>query len=197
MRRIGMGLSAAVLLVMFACSSARATISASATIASETPLPSGGYEYSVSLTNSASSTSSASTFWFGWVAYLGFYPYDFLPSKPTVTSPAGWTGSAQEDGFGVPNGAWGIEWSTTTPLQPGHTATGFVFDTADAPAVINGTSGFAGYPTRESWVYQNTYIGTTNSGDNAEFTPSIAPAPEPTMIVVLPSLLLLGRRRAR
>lgn len=195
MRRIGMGLTAAILLVGFAPLSAYAAIGASATITSEQALPAGGYEYHVSLTNSGD--TPVSTFWFGWVAYLGFYPYDFLPSKPTVTSPSGWTGTAQQDGIGVPNGAWGIEWSNPTPLQPGNTVSGFVFDSINAPATINGTSGFAGYPTRESWVYQNLYTSTTGSGANFEFTPAIAPAPEPTMIVVLPSLLLLARRRGR
>src|SRR5438552_1103091 len=167
-----------------------AAISATATITGEQQLPSGKYEYTVSLTNNGS--TSVSTFWFGWIAYLNSIPYDLMPSQPSsVVSPAGWFGSAQHDGIGQ----YGIEWYTNTALAPGQTANGFVFDTADSPAVINGTSFFAGYPVRESWVYQNVYAGTSNSGAGAELTPTIAPAPEPGIALVFPILLLLTGRR--
>ncbi len=137
-----------------------------------------------------------STFWFGWIAYAGTIPYDFLPSLPTkVTSPSGWSGAGLNDGPGF----YSIEWYTGTPLTQNQTQSGFVFDSPDAPAAINGTSFFLGYPVRESWVYQNIYAGLTPQGQtlngaNLEITPAIN-VPEPTLALLVPATLILFRRR--
>jgi hypothetical protein len=165
-------------------------IGASATITSETQLAGGNYEYAISLKNTGD--VNISSFWFGWIAFGGSTPYDFLPSIPTsVNSPANWSGGYQHDGIG----SYAILWtSSTTPLTPGQTLSGFVFDTPDTPTTINGTSFFAGYPVRESWVYQNVYVSPGSSGANVELTAGIS-LPEPTLALLLPVGMMLTRRR--
>jgi hypothetical protein len=117
-----------------------------------------------------------------------------MPSAASkVTSPAGWAGASLHDGVGN----YGIEWDATGgALAAGGSASGFVFDTPDTPGVINGTSFFLGYPVRESWVYQNQYTTPTAANPNQEFTPTVAPAPEPMALgAVAPALLAFRRRR--
>ena len=93
--------------------SAYGAIGASATITSETQLPSGNYEYAISLKNTGN--ENISTFWFGWIVVSNVVPYDFLPSIPTsINSPANWNGSTQHDGVG----SYAIEWVTNSPLTP-------------------------------------------------------------------------------
>ena len=188
LRRMGLGLFA-----IAVCSSveirAFAAIGASATITGETQLPSGQYKYDVTLNNTGD--VPIRTFWFGWIVYAGSFVYDLMPSQASsVSSPAGWVGASVYDGIGP----YAVEWYSSTPLQPSQSLSGFSFNTPDAPSVINGTSFFAGYPVRESWVYQNVYSGPGASGANVEFTPTIAPVPEPTLcLTLLP--LLAGRCR--
>jgi hypothetical protein len=190
-------LTGAVILALVLSPAAFAAISASATITNEQQIGPNNWEYTLSLTNTGgASDPSISTFWFGWAVYIGSYVYDLLPSAPTnITSPSGWTGLPQHDGLNP--SANSVEWYTGTPLAPGQTASGFKFDSADNPTVINAATSpaFSLYPTRESWAYQNVYAGIANSGANVEFTPSIAPAPEPGLAILLPGLLLIRTRR--
>lgn len=188
-RRIGIALCAAALCASIETRSL-AAIGASATITGEHQLPSGQYQYDLSLNNTG--TTPISTYWFGWIVYAGTFVYDLMPSAASsVSSPAGWTGASVHDGIG----SYAVEWTSPTPLGPGGTLSGFSFVTPDVPGTINGTSFFAGYPTRESWVYQNVYSGVSSSGANAEFTPAIAPAPEPAIGLALIPLLALRRKR--
>jgi hypothetical protein len=174
-------------------STASAAISASATVSSQQLGPN-SYRYSISVTNTGDTTIK--TYWFGWIAYLGAYPYDFLPHQPTaVGSPSGWIGTAPNDSPYTP-GYYAGEWTSPAGIAAGATLTGFTFDSPDAPTTIGGTSQFAGYPVRESWVYQNVYTTINGSGANAEFTPTLL-VPEPFSVLLLPAGLLMLRRRGR
>jgi hypothetical protein len=193
MRRMGYALVVLLMAVMV-CPCAFAAISGAATITGEQQIGPGQYEYTVSLTNNGD--TDIRTLWFGWIVYFGNYVYDLMPHQATnVTGPTGWVGTTAQDG--LIGGVYSVQWYSNTPLSPGQTLSGFKFDSTDAPGVINGTSSFAGYPVREGWVYQNVYSGIFNSGAGNEVATTIAPAPEPTAVLLLPSLLLLRRYRAR
>src|SRR5438477_2934494 len=132
----------ALLCVAFCHAPAQAGLTATATVSSKQLSPS-SYEYSVTLNNTG--TTSIGTLWLGWVPF-----YDLLPSSPTAfVSPAGWTGKNAPDLFGVAS----AQWVASTPLAPGSSLSGFKFDTPDSPAIIGGTSFYAGYPVTQSYVY--------------------------------------------
>jgi hypothetical protein len=171
-------------------SAAMAATSASGTVSSQQLGPN-SYEYSLNLQNNG--TTPIKTFWFGWIVYLGAYPYDLLPSAPTsVVSPSGWNGGALLNDGGFSPGKYGIEWTSATGLAPGASLSGFKFDSPDNPTTIGTQTGFAGYPIRESWVYQ----GTSQSDAGFEFTPAVA-VPEPAVALLVPLGLLLRHRRVR
>ena len=130
--------------------SARAQISATAAI---TAAPSGAnWLYTVRLTNTAATASSATnieTFWFAW----DFPVYDFLPSLPTVTNhPANWTTFIEHA-----IGGYSIEWydpGTTSPITAGQTNNSFQFISPDSPATLSTTNAFSlGLPTTYSFAY--------------------------------------------
>jgi hypothetical protein len=183
MRRTVISLACAALSLTLWQPRALGAISASATLTSQ-PLGANAYEYSLDLHNTGS--TNIGTFWFAWIPN-----YDFLPSAPTaVSAPAGWTGATVQDGF---LGGYSIEWSATTPLAAGQTLSGFTFDTADAPEVINGISNFAGFPVRTSYVY----IGASQTDPGSQFTATVV-TPEPSTIALLAlgcGILFTRRRR--
>jgi hypothetical protein len=171
-------------------SAAMAGTSASGSLSSQQLGPN-SYEYSLTLQNTG--TTPIKTFWFGWIIYQPFgYVYDLLPNAPTaVTSPSGWTGAGLNDSPFSP-GKYGIEWTSATGVAAGESMSGFKFDSPDNPTTIGTQTGFAGYPIRESWVYQ----GASQSDAGFEFTPAVL-VPEPGVALLLPMGLLLNRRRGR
>jgi hypothetical protein len=169
---------------------AYAAISATATIQSQQVDPN-TWSYSMSLKNTGD--TPISTYWFGWIP-----AYDFLPSSPTPTTPAGWSVTEPQDGIFQPY--WSIQWQSTTnggltstPLQPGQTLSGFNFTSPDAPSVIGGSSYLGSfYPVSTSYVYS----GLGEVGTFGVLNPTVA-TPEPVSLGLLgaPLLLMLRRRR--
>jgi len=163
------------------------TISASAQY---TDQPAGGnlFNYTITLDNSAASTSPIGTFWYAWTP-----AGDFLPSNPNlVTPPTGWTDTITH--FGAGDG-YGIEFVANSPanaLAPGHSLD-FNFETLDSPAALAGNSPY--YPT--------TPVGTSFVYGGGPFTaPSdqfvVQPAPEPSVAglsILGVSLLMLRRQK--
>jgi hypothetical protein len=112
------------------------------------PLGKGRYAYTLTLNNTATSTSDIQLFWFGWEAGQG----DFLRSAPTlVQTPPGW--NATVDGGGG-NDGYSIQFNTfTTPLTPGSSLT-FTFASPDSPKIMGGPASiYPEYPTLGSQVY--------------------------------------------
>jgi hypothetical protein len=123
-----------------------ATINVSAVINSVSA--GSNFNYTITLTNEASSTSPVGTFWYAWTAV----PFDdFLATNPiSVASPSGWhdviTNVGSRDGFA-------IEYIANSPasyVQPGSSLN-FQFTSADTPASVNGNSVF----------YPNIPVGTS------------------------------------
>jgi len=161
-----------ILLLAFANSvSLRAqSLSAGAQFTSQ-PAAGNLFNYTITLDNSAASSSSIGTFWFAWTP-----AGDFLPSSPNlVTAPTGWSDIITH--FGIGDG-YGIEFVANAPanaLAPGHSLD-FNFETLDSPAALAGNSPY--YPT--------TPVGTSVAyGGGAFSTPSdqfvVQPAPEPPL----------------
>lgn len=171
-------------LALAACATpAGASLIAASTI-SRQQLGPNSYEYDLSLSDIGD--TPIGTLWFGW-----FPAYDQLTSHPTsITSPPGWTGIDAPDSFGVASAQWV---NTTSPLQPGHTLSGFKFFTSE-PDVTTGT-GFFGIPIDESYVY----IGAPETDPGYAFTPTLVTTPEPNTaaLVAAGAVLVLRRRRTR
>ncbi|MDG3005119.1 PEP-CTERM sorting domain-containing protein [Paludisphaera mucosa] len=172
----------AVLALSLSGAEARAALIASAVISAQQDGPL--YDYSITLTNSASSTVDVGTFWFGWVPFR-----NFLTTAPTsVTSPAGWSftithvPNSSTDGFGV---RW-VAGSAASPdptkaLAPGSSLT-FGFTSADAPTQVFGNSSF--YPAdlvRTSFVYQ----GGPLQGESSQFVATAVPEPASLALAAL------------
>ena len=160
---------------------ANADLSASATITRQQLGPN-SFEYSLTLTDTG--TTPIGTFWVGWIP-----GYDLLPSAPThFASPAGWTGTNAPDAFGVASAQWV---NSTTPLQPGHSLSGFTFDTPDSN-VTTGTSSFFNLPIDETYVY----IGAPETDPGFAFRPTaVVPEPASLSLLAAPAALLLRRSR--
>ena len=131
-----------------------ANITASGVISST---PDGAnYDYSITLSNSASSSAAVGTFWYAWIAVPN---EDFLATRPiSVTPPAGWTdsitNSGASDGYGILFSAN----SSAYDVQPGSSLD-FKFTSADTPASVNGDSKFyPGTPVGTSFVYPTITI---------------------------------------
>jgi len=159
-----------------------AAITASATLTSK-QLAANSYEYSLILNNTG--TTNISTLWFAWEPF-----YDYLPSLPSgAPAPTGWIGSAVQDGF---YGGYSVEWTTTSsPLAPASSLSGFKFTSSDPPSVINGISPiFPNRPVETSWVY----IGASQADPGYRFSTTTV-VPEPALMLLAPLSLLLRRRR--
>jgi hypothetical protein len=187
MRPIGLRFPLSVLLVLtaFPFGVAHAAINATANLTTQQLGPN-SYEYSITLNNTGD--TNIGTYWFSWIP-----GYDFLTPSPTqVSSPAGWTGSIQQDGF-IP-GYYALEWTTNTPLAAGQSLSGFKFDTSEPPAVLTTTSYFSPYPISTSYVY----IGASEGDPGRLFNTSVT-VPEPTALapVVLAAGLALKRCRRK
>jgi hypothetical protein len=129
------------------------------------------FDYTITLTNSATSTDSLQTFWFSWVP-----GQDFMTLSPTsVTPPAGWTDiithGGAADGFA-------IQFKTATDgLAPGQSLD-FSFTSPVTPEQLAGNSPFhTDFPELRAFVYQ----GQPLQGDSAQF--NVTAVPEPSSLI--------------
>jgi hypothetical protein len=148
------------------------------------------FDYAITLNNSAASTDSIGSLWFGWVPGA-----DFLSSSPTkLLAPAGWTTNITHEGT---NDGYAIQFVANSPsaaLAPGSSLSGFGFTSSDTPAQLAGNSPlFPTFPETTSFVYQ----GAPLVGDSAQFVAPVSlaaqspPPPEPSTIPE-PSGFLIG-----
>jgi hypothetical protein len=108
----------------------------------------GKYAYTLTLNNTAASTSDIQLFWFGWEAGQA----DFLTSSPTsIQTPPGW--NATVEGGGGDDG-YSVQFNTfTTPLTPGSSLT-FTFVSPDSPKIMGEPATlYPQFPTLTSQVY--------------------------------------------
>ena len=143
-------------------------LGASATVTA-TPLNESTYHYDVVLKNTG--TTTAGTFWFGWIPGT-----DLLPSAPVnVKSPATWSANITHSGG---SDGYGIQWVASGPsadLPAGQTLSGFSFEGAITPAQLAGSSG--GTPVETSFVYSGAPFSDSGfsfvpTNTNAVSTPS-------------------------
>jgi hypothetical protein len=138
------------------------------------------FNYSITLTNSASSTTQIGTFWFAWVPGK-----DFLATSPiSETAPTGWsdtvTNGGATDGFAIQFVA-GSD-GTVDTIAPGSSMN-FSFVSADTPAEIMGDSVFyPGTPVLTSFVYGGAPLSATS--DQFVVTPAVA---APTVTALSPT----------
>jgi len=135
------------------------------------------WSYSMTLTNSSSSTVSLATFWFGWVP-----GEDFLPHAPiSESAPSNWAVNAITNG-GAGDG-YAIRYEATATagdLAPGSSLV-FGFMSHDSPTVLAGDSPFyPGTPAGTSFVYQ----GGPFSGASDQFIVTFQSVPEPSALLL-------------
>ena len=167
------------------------TISASAGFSSQ-PAGGGLFDYTITLNNSASSTTSIGTFWYAWLP-----GQDYLPSSPTlVTPPTGWSDFITH--FGSTDG-YAIEFvanDSANALAPGQSLD-FNFETLDSPAALAGNSPF--YPSTPIGT-SVVYGGAPFSGPSDQFVvlPTSVAEPSPITLWLFGAvgLLLFGTRPA-
>jgi len=151
------------------------SITASAQLSSQ-PGTGGNFNYTISLDNSAASSSSIGVFWYAWTP-----GQNYLPSNPSlVTPPTGWTDTITHGGAGDGYGIQFTASSAANAIAPGQFLD-FNFETLDTPAELAGHSPY----------YPGTPVGTSYAYGPG-FTPSVqfevASVPEPSAL----GLLLLG-----
>ena len=151
-----------------------AGIDASGVLTSKADGP--NFDYSITLTNSSSSTDPIGTFWFAWVPGK-----DFLPTNPfDITTPNGWaekvTHAGAGDGYAIQFVA-----SAGSALAAGSSLTGFGFTSADTPAQLVGSSPFyPTFPATTAFVYN----GAPFSSVSEQFVVSVSPVPEPSSLIL-------------
>jgi len=163
---------------LFTATASAGTVNPSGVI---TETPAGpDFNYTITLTNSSSSTDNIGTFWYAWLPGL-----NFLPTAPLAfDTPGGWTAQVTSVG---PGDGFGIQWVATSPsaeLTPGSSLV-FGFTSADTPQQIAGISPYypnPPIPVNTSFVYQNGPF----SGDSAQFlvTPQFSAVPEPSSLAL-------------
>jgi hypothetical protein len=146
-----------------------------------TPGSGSTFDYTLTLNNGASATSSIDSLWYAWIP-----GYFFLPSVPSSASggSSGWSASvvAQSIQF---------QGSGANAIAPGHSAS-FNFITTASPSALAGNS-FLGTPIGESFAY----VGNVDASPGVEFVVQSVPEPSTLALLGLGSLgcLLAARRR--
>jgi len=140
------------------------------------------FDYTLTLANSASATTSIEGFWYAWIP--GFF---FLPTAPSSESggTSGWTASL----FG---NSIQFQGTAANAIAPGQSAA-FSFVSTDSPATLAGTS--QGFPIGDSVAYPGV-INFSASPPNEEITVmSIVPEPSVLSLVAAGALGMLALRR--
>ena len=178
------------MIALAALLSATATFSASIDASGVlTSRPDGSnFDYSITLSNSSSSTDPIGTFWFAWVP-----GEDFLDTSPlSVTDPTGWTDNITHGG---PGDGYAIQWlasSAADDVTAGTSLSGFGFTSTDSPASVYGNSAF--FPTTPV-LTAFTYDAAPFSDDGDRFLVTVVP--EPVSLALLSPMALLMLRRSR
>ena len=146
--------------------------------------------YSLTLSDSISSSSPVGTFWFAWIP-----GEDLLSASPTnVTSPSGWQAFV-EGGY---YGGYSIEWYALSPssyLPAGYSLTGFGFNSPDTPDALSGSSRvYPGTPTLTSYMYS---AGPFSDAGTQVVVSQLPTTPEPASIAATAPLAVLLCRRSR
>ncbi len=148
----------------------------------------GGYNYTITLNNTAASTSPIGTFWYSWIP-----GEDFLPSSPTsVQPPTGWTDTITHNTFGADG--YALEFIASSALINPGSSLAFKFSSPDSPAALAGNSPFySTTPVGTSFLYG----GAPFSGASAEIVVQSVPEPSSLGLLLAGALGLwsVGRRR--
>lgn len=132
----------------------------------------GVFQYDLTLNNTG--TTTIGTFWFSWIPGAGF-----MGVTPTnVMSPSGWTDA-------VTNGGMSIQWTTASPITPGTSVTGFMFDSTMTPAQFLGTFPGPGLGTGDPITTAFLYIAAPLVGPGAQITAmpaAVVGTPEPSTL---------------
>jgi hypothetical protein len=132
----------------------------------------GVFQYDLTLNNTG--TTTVGTFWFSWIPGAGF-----MGVTPTnVMSPAGWTDA-------VTNGGKSIQWTTASPITPGTSVTGFMFDSTMTPAQFLGTFPGPGLGTGDPITTAFLYIAAPLADPGAQITAmpaAVVGTPEPSTL---------------
>ncbi|HEY3857766.1 MAG TPA: hypothetical protein VGO67_25560 [Verrucomicrobiae bacterium] len=125
------------------------------------------WAYTLTLENTAASTSDIGMLWFGWQAGAA----DFLKSEPTsIQTPAGWVPVLEGDAYD----GFSLEFIASGPLlAPGSKVT-FTFNSADSTNVMGGPA--ASFPQALTLTSQ-VYSSRTTSGNQELFLVQLVPAP--------------------
>ena len=144
------------------------------------------YHYSINVTDTG--TTNIGTFWFAWVP-----GEDFLPSVPSSeSSPSGW-GSALTGSRNQSDGT-AIQWiATSNAITPGHSLSGFAFDSADSPSTLAGNSpSHPASPILTSFVYSAGPFSDAGSQFVVTEAVSAGTAPTTTTLATSASSLQAG-----
>jgi hypothetical protein len=174
---------------LLATSASAGFIDGSAVISSKMDADGVHFDYSITLTNSSTSTDPIGTFWFSWVPGL-----DFMTNRPiSETTPNGWgvqvTNGGPTDGFAI---QW-VAGSAAVDIAPGGSLT-FGFVSSETPAQLAGNSQFhPTFPEGTSFLYN----GAPLTGDSEQITVSAVPEPSTLALSLVGGLGLLASRRLR
>lgn len=165
-----------ILFLLVAAGSVRAAIDATVTISSQ-DAGGGVFNYTLTLNNLPTSTSSIETLWYSWIPGL-----DFMSVAPSsTTAPTGWAGSVQHTGS---IDGYSVQFTTTTaPLDP-NTTIQFGFSSTVTPAELAGYSQVPYYPFY--YYLEDTtflYSLSVESGDSQELIAETVPEPSTLALV--------------
>jgi hypothetical protein len=148
------------------------------------------YDYTLTLSDAPTATTSIEGFWYAWIP--GFF---FLPTAPTSPSGdgSGWTASDFNAGG---HSSIQFQGNAGNAIAPGYSAS-FTFVSTDSPATLAGMS--QGYPIGDSVAYPGT-INFSGSSPNETFVVmSIVPEPSTVGLLIAGSIgwLAAARRKVR
>jgi hypothetical protein len=137
------------------------------------------FDYTIALTNSASSTSAIGTFWYSWIP-----GQDRLATSPiAVTPPAGWSDQITHGGSGDGHGIQFTADSPTHDIQPGSSMN-FSFESSDTPAGVNDNSvDYPGLPVSVAFVYPQGPFN--DAGHEFVVTQAVSQPPPATPLVTV------------
>jgi hypothetical protein len=123
----------------------------------------GVFQYDLTLNNTG--TTAIGTSWFS-------------VSPTNVMSPAGWTDTLTNTGAS-------IQWLTATPIAPGTSVSGFIFDSTVTPAQFMGTFAGPGLGAGDPITTATIYIAAPSGDPRAQITATTAAVvgtPEPSWL---------------